>query len=148
MQRGLGYWQKLAASYETPRLRKIEDGYIYDVLVNGHGVMYGYGERIKAPDDRWAVVSYIRVLQLASGNATPIGANTVQEPSLNTTPGKPAVEPGTDRPINRTTGGDTTVRPNEPAETPATPAADAAPGPAAAQPAPGTAGQPVEKTTP
>lgn len=66
-QRGLGYWQKLPASYYTDRLRKVEDGYIYDVLVNGHGVMYGYGSRISDFNDRWAVVSYVRALQLAHG---------------------------------------------------------------------------------
>jgi mono/diheme cytochrome c family protein len=69
-QRGLGYWQKLPATYYTDRLRKVEDGYLYDVLVNGHGVMYGYGSRIQNIDDRWAVISYVRALQLAH-NANP-----------------------------------------------------------------------------
>lgn len=65
MQRGLGYWQKLAASYHTDKLRKVEDGHIYDVLTNGYGVMYGYASRIQSVDDRWAVVAYVRALQRA-----------------------------------------------------------------------------------
>ncbi|MBC8136603.1 MAG: cytochrome c [Fibrella sp.] len=65
MQRGLGYWQKLAASYHTPRIRKIEDGHIYNVITNGYGVMYGYSSRIQDVNDRWAIVAYTRALQRA-----------------------------------------------------------------------------------
>lgn len=61
--RGKGYWQKLPASYHTTRLQKASDGYIYDVIVNGHGVMYGYASRIQDVNDRWAIVSYVRALQ-------------------------------------------------------------------------------------
>ena len=64
-QRGLQFWQKLPASYHTNRLRKVEDGYIYHTLVNGKGVMYGYASRIQDINDRWAIVSYVRALQLA-----------------------------------------------------------------------------------
>jgi mono/diheme cytochrome c family protein len=73
MQRGLGYWQKLAASYHTDRLRKTPDGHIYDVLTNGYGVMYAYGSRIQDVNDRWAIVSYVRALQLAR-TTSPVGA--------------------------------------------------------------------------
>ena len=62
-QRGLGYWQKVPASLHLPRLRKVEDGHIYDVVTHGKGVMYGYAARIPDPNDRWAIVSYVRVLQ-------------------------------------------------------------------------------------
>ena len=61
--RGKGYWQKQPASYHTDRLRKVTDGYLYDVIVNGHGVMYGYATRIQDVNDRWAIVAYIRALQ-------------------------------------------------------------------------------------
>ena len=63
MQRGTGYWQKVAASYHTKRLREIEDGHIYDVITNGYGVMYGYASRIQDVNDRWAIVAYSRALQ-------------------------------------------------------------------------------------
>jgi mono/diheme cytochrome c family protein len=65
MQRGIGYWQKLAASYHTDKLRKQPDGEIYHTIVNGKGVMYGYGARIQDPSDRWAIVAYIRALEKA-----------------------------------------------------------------------------------
>lgn len=69
MQRGLGNWQKLAASFHDERLRKVEDGHIYDVLTNGIGVMYGYASRIQDVNDRWAIVAYVRALQLAQAGS-------------------------------------------------------------------------------
>jgi mono/diheme cytochrome c family protein len=74
MQRGLGYWQKLAASFHTDRLRKVEDGHIYDVITNGKGVMYGYAARIQDVNDRWAIVAYTRALQLAQSGRLESGA--------------------------------------------------------------------------
>jgi mono/diheme cytochrome c family protein len=65
MQRGIGYWQKLAASYHTDKLRNQPDGEIYHTIVNGKGVMYGYGSRVQDPSDRWAIVAYIRALEKA-----------------------------------------------------------------------------------
>ncbi|HKK70447.1 MAG TPA: cytochrome c [Candidatus Krumholzibacteria bacterium] len=55
---------KQASSYHQPRLRAIEDGYLYDVITNGFGQMAGYASQID-PEDRWAIVAYIRALQLA-----------------------------------------------------------------------------------
>jgi mono/diheme cytochrome c family protein len=51
-------------TYHQPRLRNATDQYLYDVITNGHGVMYGYADRV-APEDRWAIVAYIRALQLS-----------------------------------------------------------------------------------
>ena len=34
------------------------------MITNGYGVMYPYGDRV-APEDRWAIVAYIRALQLS-----------------------------------------------------------------------------------
>jgi hypothetical protein len=34
------------------------------VMTNGFGAMYSYSERI-TPADRWAIISYIRALQLS-----------------------------------------------------------------------------------
>ncbi len=56
-------------SYHIDRLRQVELGYFVDVMTNGFGRMYSYASRVK-PEDRWAIASYIRVLQL-SQNATP-----------------------------------------------------------------------------
>ena len=49
-------------TYHQPRLRNATDAYLFDVITNGHGVMYGYADRV-APEDRWAIVAYIRALQ-------------------------------------------------------------------------------------
>lgn len=39
-------------------------GYFFDVITNGFGIMYPYAARIK-PEDRWAVVAYIKALQIS-----------------------------------------------------------------------------------
>src|SRR5258706_11713194 len=59
---------KRPPSYHIERLRKAPVGYFFDVMTNGFGVMPDYSAQI-APRDRWAVVAYIRALQL-SQNAT------------------------------------------------------------------------------
>lgn len=53
-------------NYHTERLRKMPVGHFYDVITNGYGAMYNYASRIE-PRDRWAVVAYIRTLQLSQG---------------------------------------------------------------------------------
>jgi len=45
-------------------LRQVPDGYIYDVITNGFGAMQDYSAQV-APNDRWAIVSYVRALQLS-----------------------------------------------------------------------------------
>ena len=49
-------------SYHTEKLRNAPDAHFYRVISRGYGVMYPYADRI-APDDRWAIVAYIRALQ-------------------------------------------------------------------------------------
>ena len=51
-------------SYHQDRLRNVPNGYLYDVVTNGFGAMYGYSAQI-APRDRWAIVAYLRALQLS-----------------------------------------------------------------------------------
>ena len=51
-------------TYHQPRLRNAPDGYIYRVISEGYGLMYGYEHRIR-PWDRWAIVAYVRALQLS-----------------------------------------------------------------------------------
>jgi hypothetical protein len=51
-------------SYHEERLRQVPNGYIYDVIGNGFGAMYGYSAQIP-PRDRWAIVAYVRALQLS-----------------------------------------------------------------------------------
>ena len=49
-------------SYHDDRLRQAPDGYLYDVITRGHGVMLPFADRLTV-DERWAVVAYIRALQ-------------------------------------------------------------------------------------
>ena len=51
-------------SLHSDRLRGIPNRHIFDVISNGYGIMYPYAARL-TPDERWAVVAYIRALQLS-----------------------------------------------------------------------------------
>jgi mono/diheme cytochrome c family protein len=53
---------KRPTSYHIDRLRESPDGYFFDVMTNGFGVMYSYASRVPV-EDRWAIAAYIRVLQ-------------------------------------------------------------------------------------
>lgn len=52
------------ASLHEQRLRELSDQWLFDVISNGYGAMYAHGDRIR-PRDRWAIVAYIRALQLS-----------------------------------------------------------------------------------
>jgi mono/diheme cytochrome c family protein len=51
-------------SYHIDRLRQAPVGYLYGVITHGYGAMYSYAARI-SPEDRWAVVAYVRALQMS-----------------------------------------------------------------------------------
>ena len=51
-------------SFHLDRLRAAPDRHFYDVIAEGYGVMHAHGDRI-AREDRWAIVAYIRALQLS-----------------------------------------------------------------------------------
>jgi Cytochrome C oxidase, cbb3-type, subunit III len=51
-------------SYHDPRLRQVSNGYLYDVITNGFGGMLSYSAQIP-PADRWAIIAYVRALQLS-----------------------------------------------------------------------------------
>ena len=55
-------------SFHSDELRGAPVGHYYDVITNGFGAMYPYASRVP-PADRWAIIAYIRALQL-SQNAT------------------------------------------------------------------------------
>jgi len=57
---------KRPTSFHDPRLRGAAIGYFYDVITNGFGQMPDYRAQI-APQDRCAIASYIRALQLSQG---------------------------------------------------------------------------------
>jgi hypothetical protein len=51
-------------SFHQDRLRQAPNGYFYDNITNGFGAMYGYSAQIP-PRDRWAIIAYVRALQLS-----------------------------------------------------------------------------------
>jgi Cytochrome C oxidase, cbb3-type, subunit III len=51
-------------TYHQDRLRQATNGYFFDNITNGFGAMYGYSAQIP-PRDRWAIIAYIRALQLS-----------------------------------------------------------------------------------
>jgi mono/diheme cytochrome c family protein len=51
-------------SFHDPRVRAQPDGYLFDVITNGFGAMPDYAAPVPVPD-RWAVVAYVRALQLS-----------------------------------------------------------------------------------
>jgi mono/diheme cytochrome c family protein len=51
-------------SMHQDRLRNAPVGHFFDVMTNGFGAMPDYATQIKA-EDRWAIVAYIRALQLS-----------------------------------------------------------------------------------
>ena len=73
-------------SYHIDRLRNAPPGYLYSVITNGYGIMYPYASRVEQPD-RWAIVAYIRALQL-SRHATLEDVPADQRANLETN-GKP-----------------------------------------------------------
>jgi mono/diheme cytochrome c family protein len=55
-----GYKQPPA--YSSPEVMQRSDGFIYDVITRGFGAMPDYAAQV-APNDRWAIVAYVRALQ-------------------------------------------------------------------------------------
>jgi mono/diheme cytochrome c family protein len=58
VQRGF----KQPPSFHSDRLRGVPDGYFFQVISNGFGVMPAYAPQVSA-HDRWAIVAYVRALQ-------------------------------------------------------------------------------------
>jgi mono/diheme cytochrome c family protein len=67
---GLGDGMVVRRGYKQPpslheaRLRAQPVGYFYDVITRGFGQMPDYAAQI-APKDRWAIVAYVRALQVS-----------------------------------------------------------------------------------
>jgi mono/diheme cytochrome c family protein len=65
VQRGF----KQPKSFHIDRLREAPVGYFFDVPTTGFGMMPSYATQI-SPEDRWAIVAYIRALQLSQHATT------------------------------------------------------------------------------
>jgi len=53
-----------AASFHDDRLRQAPVGHFFDAITNGWGAMPSYATQIPV-QDRWAIVAYVRALQLS-----------------------------------------------------------------------------------
>jgi mono/diheme cytochrome c family protein len=56
-----------AASFHDDRLRQAPVGHFFDAITNGWGAMPPYAAQIPV-QDRWAIISYVRALQLSQQN--------------------------------------------------------------------------------
>lgn len=72
-------------TYNDDRLRNAPVGHFYDVITNGWGRMNPYGAQI-APMDRWAIVAYIRALQISQ---SPNGMKPLPMTTTNNTTNSP-----------------------------------------------------------
>lgn len=62
------YGMVATASYHDDRIRQMAEGEIFDTITHGKNTMGAYADKL-SPQQRWAVIAYIRALQRAS-NAT------------------------------------------------------------------------------
>ena len=56
-----------AASFHEDRLRQAPVGHFFDAITNGWGAMPSYSSQVPV-QDRWAIIAYIRALQLSQQN--------------------------------------------------------------------------------
>jgi hypothetical protein len=59
-------WQPAPPTFHQDRLRQMPDGQLFATITHGVRMMPSYAARIPV-DDRWAIVSYVRALQLSQG---------------------------------------------------------------------------------
>lgn len=69
-------------TYHDDRLRNAPVGHFFDVITNGWGKMNGYAAQIPAAD-RWAIVSYIRTLQVSQNPEQTSKMNSNTAPNAN-----------------------------------------------------------------
>ena len=72
-----------AASFNDDRLRQAPVGHFFDAVTNGWGAMPSYATQIP-PQDRWAIIAYIRALQISQQN--PLAENLATQGATKNTP--------------------------------------------------------------
>ncbi|HEY9404480.1 MAG TPA: cytochrome c [Pyrinomonadaceae bacterium] len=88
-------------TFHDDRLRNETLGHFFDVITNGWGAMPDYSQEIP-PRDRWAIIAYIRALQL-SQNTPAAEVTEEQRNRRKPAPGTPTTEGG-----HQGTGGERT----------------------------------------
>ena len=77
-----------AATFNDDRMRQAPVGHFFDAITNGWGAMPSYASQIP-PQDRWAIIAYIRALQLSQEIAQPTaspGAKATSAPASSSPP--------------------------------------------------------------
>lgn len=74
-------------SFHEERLRQAPVGHFFDVSTNGWGAMPSYAAQIRAAD-RWAIIAYIRALQLSQQPTAQPGTSPTPAPAGNAAGGK------------------------------------------------------------
>jgi len=59
------YGMQTTPTYHDDRLRGLAEGEIFNTITHGKNTMMSYADKL-SPDDRWAVVAYVRALQRAA----------------------------------------------------------------------------------
>ena len=72
-----GYFNPKPANLISDTLRLQPVGHFFDVITNGKGIMLSYSSRI-APADRWAVIAYIRAMQINKDTPLEVPADQIQ----------------------------------------------------------------------
>jgi cytochrome c553 len=75
------YGMGATPTYHDPRLRSMPDGEIFNTITNGKNTMLPYADKL-SPQDRWAVVAYVRALQRAQQGTAADVADAAAKSSL------------------------------------------------------------------
>lgn len=79
-------------TYNDDRLRNAPVGHFFDVITNGYGKMNSYASQIPVAD-RWAIVAYIRTLQLSQRPNGTTQMTTTTSAGTNTTNANTSASP-------------------------------------------------------
>jgi hypothetical protein len=79
----VGYGMITVRNLMEPYVSTQPEGEIFNTIAHGKGKMGPYGDRL-TPVERWAVISYVRALELA-GNATIADVPAAERPRLGLT---------------------------------------------------------------
>ncbi len=74
------YGMGATPTYHDDRLRQMPEGEIFNTITHGKNTMMSYADKL-APQDRWAVIAYVRALQRAA-HGTPDDVPPSHKPEL------------------------------------------------------------------
>ena len=63
------YGMGATPTFHDDRIRNMPEGEILNTIIHGKGNMLSYADKL-TPDDRWAVIAYVRALQRAQNGST------------------------------------------------------------------------------